>query len=209
MFFDRLLHKHLFLHLMRQKQIKFIFGRRNPPSVFSTRQGSLDDIINTTEARKARREKVRRAVSFLARILGASFMIMLLLFAIALVEGIGYSKSFQMVSKTLIRPNHPCDGTVCKFNLSITFNPFLYLVSYANGTGHISGVRTQVYYPPLNNIHIPTSAEIEEKVVGTFVWSEAEKNLPYLFAVALALSIVVVKTIQITRSKVSKKSTDP
>lgn len=134
---------------------------------------------------------MRRVFASVLKILLVAALVTLILAILALTKGVGYENSFNLISATLRVEGHPCAGVDCAFDLDMSYNPFLYPISYATKDGRVSDTFTMVYVPAQTDPHIPSSAELRKSITGNLAWSEMQKNLPYLFALGLVAGFVV------------------
>ncbi|MBS7632192.1 hypothetical protein KEJ15_01010 [Candidatus Bathyarchaeota archaeon] len=134
--------------------------------------------------------------------------IMLLLIFVALSEGLGYQISATLSSTHLIVKGHPCEGVICVGYYNISFAGIFYPISYATQSGQKSETFNLVYQPPLNNPHIPTVAEVREKLGASIAVAEIWKNVPYLFVIGCIFGFLAMKIVWMANTKMKKKCSE-
>ncbi|MEM3579075.1 MAG: hypothetical protein QXL54_02485 [Candidatus Bathyarchaeia archaeon] len=124
------------------------------------------------------------------KLLFAGFLNFGFLSLIAFTDGIGYHATANITSVELIIPGHPCYGYFVKGNLTCTFNPFIYPVTYLFGyEGNLRFMRVSEPYDS-------TGRSVKESVEITVVFQEYSRNVPFYFLISFIVAFGFVKLIE-------------
>ncbi|MDH7564051.1 MAG: hypothetical protein QHH24_04100 [Candidatus Bathyarchaeota archaeon] len=142
------------------------------------------------------------------QVLSIGTAVTLLLIFLALSEGLGYQISATLSSTSLIVKNHPCEGVICTGYYNISFASILCPISYITQSGQKSETFSVVYKPPLNNPHIPTLAEVREKLGASIAVAEIWKNMLYLFVIGCIFGFLAMKIAWMINAKLQRKCSE-
>jgi len=121
------------------------------------------------------------------KLLAAGFLSFGVLSIVALVRGMGYEATADVNSVEIVVEGHPCFGYSVTGNLTCSYNPLLYPVTY------IFGYETNSKFIAVSDPYDSQGKSVKEtKEIGVAV-REFPKNVPYYLAISLAVAFGSIK----------------
>jgi hypothetical protein len=140
-----------------------------------------------------------RAVYFLKKALIALGLASLLVF-LSIFPNVGYSGSAHVDRGDVVKVYELLSiYAIVKYTYNITYNPFLYPLTWLRGDGSASGSSSMITFPLSGSIFVstvwPGLKEMEEDALMCMALSEIHLNFLMLFLVALAIELAKIRSL--------------